>query len=361
MRKKIFLYLVLAVVFFNYPNILKAESKFLILLPLSGPYSPFGQDGRQGIDIALSELHQPLKVDFIYADSKADPSVSISEFKRAADLADIFGALALRGPVGMAINPISNSKQIPVLGGVANKIYTLNNPYAFQLWSDSGAEAQFLLESMLKLNCTTASLVTTEDDYPMAVSKDVHDLAGKHNIKIMSSHEFAPTETDFRTTALMVAKSKPDIIFVNLGVSQIAPFVKQLRHMKVQSKIISNFWVTKDEVLNALGQDAEGLFATEIATNYSKLNLDLKSKFNSSASGATVSSYVTTHMLNQALNLMPNMKIDKYNFYTSLKQLEKVETPNGTFIIEDRKVLFPLSLKIIEKSKPILYSDRILH
>ncbi|HUL29853.1 MAG TPA: ABC transporter substrate-binding protein, partial [Thermodesulfobacteriota bacterium] len=58
-----------------------------VLLPLSGPVAPIGRTSRRGLDLAVKEVNEGggikslggAKIKLIYADSRGDPKIAMSE------------------------------------------------------------------------------------------------------------------------------------------------------------------------------------------------------------------------------------------------------------------------------------------
>lgn len=111
-----------------------------MLLPLSGPYAAVGADNRKGVEVALEESADKGSLEIVYADSRAEPHQAVSEFRRLTTAEGVSVVIAFRGPVGMAVNPISKTLRIPLLGGVGNKDFAAANPHAFQIWTRSDEE-----------------------------------------------------------------------------------------------------------------------------------------------------------------------------------------------------------------------------
>ncbi|MGE3756517.1 MAG: penicillin-binding protein activator [Pseudobdellovibrionaceae bacterium] len=321
------------------------KAKIGFLLPLSGQYAAVGIDNQQGIEIAKSEIDPSLQFDLIFADSKADPTQSVSEFKKLSEIDKVIGAFVFRGPPGMAINPLSLKAHLPLLGGVGNKDFALNNPYAFQLWVRSDTEGEYLATQIIEKGFKKIALITVQDDWPVAVSNGFISRLKELNTKLIFDQELLPTDVDFRSQISKLRQSNPDAIFLNIGLNQIAPFAKQLREQGVKAQLFSNFWAGKKEVITGAGEFGEGMMFAEMATNLDDLKDKLKNRFNSSPSGATLSSYVATIFIAQSLKGLSNPNPD--TFYSSLLAQKEVRTRNGVFEIKNRFVQFPMALRAI--------------
>ena len=115
------------------------------LIPLSGDYAPVGDDNRKGIELALAESGENSSVSVVFGDSRTDPKTAINELRKMVRTDGVLGAFAMRSPIGMAVNPVSKSLQIPILGGVGHSDFPKQNGYAWQMWSPSDYEGGGLL------------------------------------------------------------------------------------------------------------------------------------------------------------------------------------------------------------------------
>lgn len=337
------IFLVCSSVFADRPS-----AKIGMLLPLSGQYASIGLDCQQAVEIAKLEIDPNLNLEFIYADSKAEAAQAVVEFKKLIDIDKIIAGFVFRGPPGMAINPLSKSAKMPILGGVSNKDFALSNDYAFQLWSRSDFEGEFLATALKSKGIKKIALVTVQDDYPVAVSLGFREKIKNLGLEIIIDEEVLPSEVDFRTQISKLRRASTDAIFLNVGLGQIAPMLVQLRQLGIESPLYSNFWAGKKEVITAAGKAAEGVIFAEMSTNLENLRKDLNSKFNTSPSGATLSTYVATIMLAQAISGLS--EISAQALHSALSEIKEIKTRNGNFEVKDRFVQFPMSLRVIHSS-----------
>jgi|GEM_PF-1260719 len=341
------------------------------LLPLSGNYATIGDDNRQGFEVARELLDANSAIKLIYADSKADASISVNEFKRLVDIEKVKAVFAMRGPVGMALNPLSAASGIPLLGGVGNREFAEGNKYAFQIWSRSDLEGASVAKLMAGHNYSSVALVTAQDDWPDAVSKGFREQVQNSGLKLIYDEEILPAETEFRTMIRQIRSKEPSVIFANLGLAQFAPFLRQLQEQKLSVPVYANFWVAKKEVVEGAGISAiEGVRFVEMDTGLPRFREAVLSKFGTIPSAATLSSYVGTLLLGQAVRDLKggdlkggdlkggdlkggDLKADHGSglLYASLLKQTEVRTPDGALPIRDRCVIFPLVERVMRKGQ----------
>ncbi len=315
------------------------SSSIGMLLPLSGGYASVGADNRAGIDAALAERGNASGISFFFADSQADPRHSVSEFRKLQDYHHVLAVYAMRGPVGMAVNPLSRRAKVPLIGGVGNKHFATENEFAFQAWPTAEREGEFLADHLSESGIKRLSIVTVEDDWPIAVSKEVSAHASRNGFSIVEDLSLLSSESDFRSLAARLKRESADAIFLNVGLTQIGPFVGQLRKIDVNAQIYSNFWAAKPEVRSAGGDRLKGVRYVEMRTDSPSLPAP--------ASGATLSSYVATHFILQARATVDG-PLTRESLYSALLAQREVRTGAGTFSVIDRKIQFPLVIREIQ-------------
>ncbi len=327
----------------------EARLKIGFILPLSGDFAAIGADGKHGIELALKEYGAAAPFDVFYGDSRGDPTTAIAEFRKLVDTDRVHGIYAFRGPVGMALNPLSKQSRIPLLGGVGNKAFAERNEYAFQIWTPSDIEGGFIADSMLRKGHRTVAMLTAEDDWTVSVSDALRTAFTAKGGKILLDQSITAKDSDFRSLVTQLKRTNADVIFLNLGIAQIAPCLKQVREQGISKPIFSNFWSGKKEVLEAAGAAAEGLtFAEMSLTNLPKFRAAIESAFGGRATGATLSSYVATKLLLQAAGNGIDTSSALQNSLLVQSSIPLADLPLN---VKNRVVDLPLALRIVAAGK----------
>lgn len=321
-----------------------------MLLPLSGQFAAIGADNRAGIEIAMKELGQSHDLSLVFADSRSDPTLAATEFRKLVAQEKVHGVYVFRGPPGMAVNPISKNLKVPLLGGVGNQAFALNNEYAFQIWPRSDREGELLAEKIVANGNGKVALATVQDDWPVSVSEGFRKRITALGVRIVADEDVLPNDSEFKTLALKFQKQGAQAVFVNLGLSQIASFVRQLREIGYTGQIFTNFWAGKKEVIEGASHAMEGVFYLEMSTNFDYLKKEVQSRSSSALSGATLSAYVATILFAQAAEKIT--EVNSESLYQALLKQKEVRTKSGNFVIRDRFVEFPMSVRTIKDSKP---------
>lgn len=321
--------------------------KIGVLIPMSGAYADLGEDCRKSIDIARSSLPEAdKKIKFIYSDSKSDPKTAITEFNRLLDQDKVIAFITSRSPVGMALNPLSEKKKVPILGAVGNSLFPINNPYAFQFFTTTKSEGIALAEHFKKQDIKKLSLITTDDDWTVAVSDAlIKSLADKKDTKVDNQFVLS-SESDFMSTLLRVKAGKPDVIFLNLGISQLATALKRILELQIPASIYSNFWFGKDEVVKTLKkEEVERVTFVEGKYEFNDFLEELKTAFPQTRPNFMhLACFSSAYFL---LNSIEKTKdpISSESLYNSLVENKEIEFGDLKLEIKNRVVQFEIACK----------------
>jgi ABC-type branched-subunit amino acid transport system substrate-binding protein len=222
------------------------------------------------------------------------------------------------------------------------------------VWSKSDDEGAFLAQVFKNRGYESAALVTVQDDWQSSVSDAFQSAMKRLGMKIVSSHEELPGESDFRSILLKIKTAAPKAVFANLGVQQIAGFLRQAKDLGLATQIYSNFWVAKKDVLEAAGVDLlDGVRFIEMDTDLPSLKKFIWEKYSATPSGATLSAYASMLLLLQAVSQKPGI-LSKEALYQELVKQTEISTPDGAIRIIDRRVQFPLKEKLLKAGKVVL-------
>ena len=357
--KERLIFVFLFVMFHVHPSFVEAEPqadkseqiKVGMLLTLSGSFATAGEDCRKGIEAALANTGKEKEFHLLFADSKNEPSTAVAEFRK---LTQIDGALAIythRSSMGMALNPISASAKIPLLGAVGHKDFASGNKFAFQVWPKSGKEGAFVAEVFLRQNFKRAAIISTEDDWTSAIAEGFRQRYSELGANLVFDQSVLLKDRDFRTLLTKIKQRSADVIYVNVLLPQIGPLIRQAKELGISLSLFSNFYTARSDVLESAGLEAlEGVQYVEMDTNLPSLKKRLGLSAEAYPQGLTVASYVATTLLVQAISSM-NATNPSSTVYSALLAQNEVVTPDHVFAVVDRVVEFPLVVKEIRDGK----------
>ena len=332
---------------------LAETTKIGVLVPLTGNYSALGEDCKLGLEIARQSSDFS-KLSFIFADSQADPKVAITEFNRLAERENISAVVLSRSGVGLAVNPLSLKKQIPILGMVGHEEFTKQNIYAFQFWPTPTQEGEKLAQVSLTAGKKTAAIIMSDDDWLLTLGAAFKKSFISGGGEIVQEELIPSSETDLSTVLLRGISKKPDLVYLNVSFGSLAPGLRRLHERAPNIKVISNFWVGKPEVIEAAGKEQiEGVGFDEISLQKNKF-LTAFAKLNSSStvSGMTYMCYSAFTALEQ-LSSASEAPLNASTLYQAFLKLDQIEMLDEKLQVKDRFVIYPLAYKEIQNGKVV--------
>ena len=319
------------------------------ILTLSGNFAAAGDDSRRGIEAALAAKGNSGHLQFVYADSRNEPSAAVSEFQKLLNVDQVAAIYTHRSSVGMALNPISLKDGVPLLGAVGHQDFAANNRFAIQAWPRAHDEGSFVADEFARRHFKRVGVLYTEDEWTSSVTKGFRSKLASLGIMLTYDQPVLPGEQDFRTQLLKLKATAPDAIYFNFLLPQIAPAIKQAREMGVSGNFFSNFYLAKKEVRDVAGIEAlEGVRYVELENDLPNLKKILGK--DEPPPGLAVASYVSTLLLLQAAN-DDSRPSNTTELMTALSRQKEVRTSDGTYRVEDRCIKFPLVVKVMKNGK----------
>jgi branched-chain amino acid transport system substrate-binding protein len=200
------------------------------VLPLTGPAATWGENAKNGMELALEDKPD-LKV--LYEDSKGVPADGISAFDRL-QLENPNITVTVLSAVSAALSKTALDRKVPLLAtmttadGIAND-YTVryfNNALIY-------SEPAFTSPISPVIGSKKIALLYRNDDLGSSVLKQVQELSAKYNKDLVFSEAFKPNESDYLTVLTKVKASGAEVLLFTdatpvEGVS-ILKMSKQLR------------------------------------------------------------------------------------------------------------------------------------
>lgn len=211
------------------------------ILPLTGPAAPTGIQEQQGVIFAVDKVNakggiRGRQVKVVFEDSQAKPDQGVLGFNRLADLNKVPAIMTAFSSISLAIAPLATRREILVINPAAQANALGNaSPYMLNTIPTVGDETRELAKFAAdKLGKTAAIIyenaaagIDGKDDF----KKGFEAAGGK--IVLEEPVEFG--QTNFRSTLLKVASTKPDFVHISMTqgheafaeqVGQIAGFPK---------------------------------------------------------------------------------------------------------------------------------------
>lgn len=237
-------------------------------LELSGDSAPWGQDSRNGIQLALEEMNskgdQKIKINFVYEDNKSEPSASKNAMKK---LITQDGVLAVIGSVGSARTipaaDVAKEEKVPILTHASTNVsITKMSDYVFRLCYHDDFQgaimAKFARES-LKAK-TVVMMLSKGNPYSEGLCASFRKTFTELGGKIVDELAYQKGTQDFKTHVTTLKQLNPDAVWLPGYFNEVGLIVKQAREGGFQAPFLGGDGWDDKELFNLGGPAIKGNF-----------------------------------------------------------------------------------------------------
>ena len=217
------------------------------VLALTGHGSPYGQDQRTGLNLALEALNanggiagRPLQLQL--EDGGSDEPGAIAAFNLVIDR----GALALVGPTlsqqAFAADPVAQRRGVPVLApsNTATGIPQIGS-FISRVSAQSSVIAPLSLAKALELEPSirrVAVFYAQDDAYSTAETAIFQAALARRGIKPVTVQRTQLTDTDFQNQITTTLRLRPDLVVMSLQATDGGNLIRQLRELGYRGTIV---------------------------------------------------------------------------------------------------------------------------
>ncbi|MEY2641137.1 MAG: hypothetical protein RL150_530 [Candidatus Parcubacteria bacterium] len=214
------------------------------VLPLSGPAALWGENVKNGMELALKN-HPELSV--VYADSEGKPAEGVSAFRSVQEKNPII-TLSILSSVTVPLSKIAAEESIPLFATLtaANDVA---NEFTIRHYSNASdfAGPAFFDETSPVQQAETIALLYRNDELGKSVAEKVAAFAVEKGKKLILQETFTPGETDFGTAMTKVKASTADVLlFVPVAPSEATGIVKASQEVQLNVPLVETCNVFAD-------------------------------------------------------------------------------------------------------------------
>jgi branched-chain amino acid transport system substrate-binding protein len=238
-----------------------------VILSLSGPVADLAQMNKDGIDLAVSQINAGGGIDghhvkVIVKDDQASPDkavIAAQELITQDHVAAIIGATT--GSSSLAIKPLFAKVKLPLLTPVATAALTEpKDDYVFRAMINDDQAVQSALALIAK-KWPGQKVGIIHDDSALAVGSAAayKKNAPKFGVNIVSSEQFAATDTDM-TTPLTKLKALGPAVIVDIGYSPSAfTLLRNVKQLGMSAAFVGSTGMPRAATLTVSGGASDGI------------------------------------------------------------------------------------------------------
>jgi len=248
----------------------KEESiKIGAILPLSGKSVQYGQQSKEGINIALEEINAEggingRKLQVVYEDSLDDPKTGISAYRKLKDIDKIKIYLSTLSNISLAIGPLAQEdKNIFFVIGTGSPSIAKIGDFVFRNNIDTAGEADKIAEVAFKdLGYKKIAILATNSDGGQIYSQKFKEKFESLGGKIVFNELYESNSSDHRTSLAKIGLLSPDAIYIIDRINGLAQILEQITELNINIKVLSTFGAESNELLEMAEKSMEGIVFT---------------------------------------------------------------------------------------------------
>jgi branched-chain amino acid transport system substrate-binding protein len=237
------------------------EIKIGAVLPLTGDGAKYGEEARNGIELALEDI-KDLKIKVVYEDDQGTVNGAINAFNKLVESVKV---PIIIGPMysstALAVAPLGEKKKVVIFSPSASSPeLTKAGDYFFRNWPsdvyEGGEMARFAYNN---LNLKTIAILSVNLDYGVGLIKVFEKVFKSLGGQILTIEYYDQGATDFRTQLSKIKSLNPEAIYLPGYYTEIGLILRQAKEMGLKTKFLSCVGFDNPKVLEIAGNAAEGV------------------------------------------------------------------------------------------------------
>jgi branched-chain amino acid transport system substrate-binding protein len=332
--------------------------KIGLLMPLTGDAASWGQEEKEGAEIAIEEIKQKYpnnRIEFIIEDDKCDPKEGINSFEKIVNIdnATLTGGTICSSVVLAIANEANQNNIIHLSAGASNPKITTYGDYVMSLWplddSDGKAIAEYAIN---KLNKKKFAVIYINNDYGYGLMKYFSETIVKNNGEVKLIESFTPETKDFRAQLQKIKQTKVDAVYIASNPSEMALLLKQVKELDFNIQLLANGAAMESSEIK---EDNTGITENiiysmpkrEISKEYTE---KYEKKYKKESGFISNLGYDTVMILFNAAN---KCQEDSKCAKEYIQNLQNYSGAAQTLSFIEGKVIIPFEIKTIQNNKSI--------
>ncbi|MEK6922511.1 MAG: ABC transporter substrate-binding protein, partial [Nanoarchaeota archaeon] len=244
------------------------------LMPLSGDAAAYGENVKQGIELAL----QGTNFEVFYEDSKCDGPDAVNAVRK---LIDVDGVVAVIGELcsgaTLSASPIAKEAGVVLISPASTSpdLSNAGDHFFRTVPSDAlqGVEAAKLVK---RLGYNSLAVLYVNDDYGVGFDKVLRENFDN----VVISESFEKESNDLRTQLTKIKEKNPEAIYIiSNSPSSAGVALKQIKELGITSQVFGSEGLKDESVLDAAEGAGEGILLTFIAPSNTLIGRQFANEF----------------------------------------------------------------------------------
>ncbi len=240
--------------------------------PLTGPQSHYGEDMRNGLQLAIEEANaQKIQLDgdtvkfvLVSRDDQADPRTAVQVAQQIVD-EGVQGVLGhFNSGTTIPASSVYNDAELPQIAMATSPEYTAQNfNTTFRMMTSDTQQGAAAGEFIVKdLGGKTVALIDDRTAYGQGLADQVSKAVQAHGGTIAAREYTTDKANDFTAILTNIKSKNPDVIFFGGLDAQSGPMRRQMATLGIAAPLVSGEMTRSDTFLKLAGDAAEGTYAS---------------------------------------------------------------------------------------------------
>lgn len=242
------------------------------VLPLSGPWSIYGEPIRKGIELAAEQINQqykagefPHRVEVVVRDSESRPEKAAEELQLLNDE----GVLGTIGAVMSAealpmIEVAGEDERILLSPSASSPALSGMSRYFFRIYPSDFMEGTRLGSWVaLKLDLKTVVIITANNTFARGISRVFQNEFERYDGKVLEEVVYPDGTVDFSQTVAQAMASNPEAVYLADFAEPVRRILAELSRQGFGGRVLTTSAFASPDVIAASGADAEGVILAQ--------------------------------------------------------------------------------------------------
>lgn len=338
------------------------EIKIGATLPLSGDAAVWGNNTKEGIELAVGEVNGSggvlgKKIVIIYEDTQALPEKGVSAYRKLTQ-ADKVPAIIddSVSSVTLAMAPLAQKDNVVVLatGATAPKISEAGK-YIFRIWNSDAYEGEVAAKYAFEtLNLKKVAILFINNDYGKGLEEVFKTEFSELGGDVVASESFEQNSSDMRGQITKIKAVAPDGLYI-VGYPKETPIaLRQAKELGLKAALIGTVAMNDPKLIETAGTSADGLIfpypEDPTGLQVERFKTAYKNKYGKDPGITADVGYDAVKMLAEAIRLSKGQTGE--DIRKGLNMLKDYPGVSGLMTFDERgDVKKPMGIKVVSNGK----------
>ena len=246
-----------------------APIKIGVILPLSGDTAIYGNNVKNGIELAKKDLGSSIQL--LYEDSHCEGKDAVSTATKLITIDHVdaiigelcSGATLAAAPIAeeyhtIMISPASTSPRLTDAG-----------TYIFRTIPSDALQGKFAAELLIAKNINTLAIIYTNDEYGVGLTNVLAESFTALGGKIVAKESVERGDLDLRTSLQKIKSAEPEALFLSLNsIDTAIAVLEQIKENDLTVQLYSSEALKDSTILSQAGNVSEGMVISSVSSGH---------------------------------------------------------------------------------------------